>query len=104
MREKVIEISQNTALITPAGLGIGEVEAMTLYRQLQADALLIDDRRARKVAQLNQLKTIGSLSLVLWARQQNYISSIRPALTSIKNAGIFLSDSVIQEVLALAGE
>lgn len=31
--EKVIEISQNTALITPAGLGIGEVEAMTLYRQ-----------------------------------------------------------------------
>lgn len=104
LREKVIEISQNTALITPAGLGIGEVEAMTLYRQLQADALLIDDRRARKIAQLNQLKTIGSLSLVLWAKQQKQISSIQPALASIQNAGIFLSDSVVQEVLALAGE
>ncbi|HPY41826.1 MAG TPA: DUF3368 domain-containing protein [Thiolinea sp.] len=104
LHDKVIEINQDMTLITPAGLGIGEVEAMTLYRQLRADALLIDDRRARKVAHLNQLKTIGSLSLVLWAKQHNHISSIRPALAAIQNSGIFLSATVIQEVLALAGE
>lgn len=104
LSDKIIEINPAMALITPSGLGLGETEAMTLYRQLQADALLIDDRRARKVAHLNQLKTIGSLSIVLWAKQQDYIKTIRPALTAIQQAGIFLSESVIQEALNLAGE
>lgn len=69
LADKIVNVDPLMTLLTPSGLGLGEVEAMTLYRQLHAAALLIDDRRARKVAQLNQLNTIGSLSLLLWAKQ-----------------------------------
>lgn len=74
---KIIELSPEHILVTPSGLGLGELQAMSLYQQLQADVLLIDDRRARKVAHLNQLKTVGSLSLVLWAKQQGHLDSVR---------------------------
>jgi predicted nucleic acid-binding protein len=32
----------------------GETKAMLLYKQLAADKLLIDDKRGRKVAKINQ--------------------------------------------------
>jgi hypothetical protein len=34
---------------------------MALYKHLQADRLLLDDHRARKVARLNEIEVIGSL-------------------------------------------
>jgi predicted nucleic acid-binding protein len=37
----------------------GETEAMLLYRQLQADYLLIDDRRGRRMARINDIQVIG---------------------------------------------
>lgn len=101
---KIVEINPKMTLITPSGLGLGEIQAMSLYQQIQADVLLIDDRRARKVAQLNQLKTVGSLSLVLWAKQQGHLDSVRSAVDSIQQAGIFLSNTLIHEVFLLAGE
>lgn len=36
-------------VLAAGGLGRGEIEAMALYKQLSADALLIDDRRARVI-------------------------------------------------------
>jgi predicted nucleic acid-binding protein len=39
----------------------GETAAMQLYKELDADYLLIDDRCGRKVAAINQIKTIGSM-------------------------------------------
>ena len=43
----------------------GETAAMILYKEVAADFLLIDDKRGRKVAKINQIKTIGSLGMLL---------------------------------------
>jgi predicted nucleic acid-binding protein len=40
--------------------GPGETEAMLLYRQLQASYLLIDDRRGRRMARINNIEVILS--------------------------------------------
>lgn len=45
-----VEADTNHWVLTAGGLGLGEIEAMALYKQLSADALLIDDRRARVIA------------------------------------------------------
>lgn len=104
LNEKVISVDQSTAIITPSGLGAGELEAMALYKQQHADFLLIDDRRARKVAIYNGLNTIGSIGVLLWGKHNNYLESVRVKLERIQQAGIFLSDRVLKEALALAGE
>jgi len=51
----------------------GETEAMLLYKQLNADKLLIDDRRGRKAAKINRISTIArSASCLSQKEQVNY--------------------------------
>lgn len=59
----------------------GETEAMVLYKQIAADKLLIDDKRGRNVAKLNQISTIGSLGVLLAAKQKGLIHEIAPLLS-----------------------
>jgi predicted nucleic acid-binding protein len=104
LQGKTLPISLSETVITPSGLGNGELEAMSLYKHLHADFLLIDDRRARKVAIFNKLNTIGSIGMLIWAKDGGHIAAIAPKLVAIQQAGIFLSESVLQEALQLVGE
>ena len=56
-----------------ASADIGETEAMLLYKQLNADKLLIDDRRGRKIAKINRIHTIGSLGVLLAAKNRGLL-------------------------------
>lgn len=77
---KTVSIDLTDYLTVSSGIGQGELEAMALYKKLHADYLLIDDRRARKVAQLNLIKIIGSLGMLLQAKHEALVPSIRPFL------------------------
>ncbi|EIJ35951.1 DUF3368 domain-containing protein [Thiothrix nivea] len=104
LQDKIVPVDFCETLITPSGLGDGELEAMSLYQHLHADYLLIDDRRARKVAIFNKLNTIDSIGMLIWAKDEGHIPAIHPGLEAIRQAGIFLSDAVWQEALLLVGE
>ncbi|MBS3964613.1 MAG: DUF3368 domain-containing protein [Methylomonas sp.] len=77
---------------------------MLLFKQLNADKLLIDDRRGRKVAKINGISTVGSLGVLLVAKEKGLISEIAPMLVQIEQSDIYLSEELITTVLALAGE
>ena len=62
LEDKIIDVEIDRNYIIKEGtIEIGELEAMTLYKQLAANWLLIDDRRAWKIAELNQINTIGEI-------------------------------------------
>jgi predicted nucleic acid-binding protein len=82
----------------------GETQAMLLYKELAANYLLIDDRRGRKVAKINQIKTVGSLGVLLQAKRIGLIPRVAPLLEQIAASSVFMSESLIQAVLELAGE
>jgi len=69
LRGKVAEVVLSEFVIAVTGLGQGELEAMALYRKLSADELLVDDQRARKVARFNGMRVIGSVGVLLAARE-----------------------------------
>lgn len=77
---------------------------MALYKRLQADRLLVDDERARRVATLNHIEVVGSLGVLLLARERHLIQAVKPRLAEIQSAGIFLSERLVQKALRLAGE
>jgi len=104
LQGKVVEIDLNELIITVAGLGQGELEAMALCRHLHADRLLVDDRRARKVARLNGITVVGSLGVLLRAKEAALISEIRPFVTAIQAAGIHYGEQLVMETLRLARE
>lgn len=69
LHSRVVEIDRTQLIIAVGGLGEGELEAMALYRQLNAQRLLIDDRRARRVAEVNGIACIGVLVPMKMFRQ-----------------------------------
>jgi hypothetical protein len=101
---KVAEVALSEFVIAVTGLGQGELEAMALYRKLLADELLLDDQRARKVARFNGMRVIGSVGVLLAARQRGHIQALRPLLESIRRSGIHISDALVAQALRLAGE
>lgn len=82
----------------------GETAAMLLYKALDADYLLIDDKRGRKVAAINQIKTISSMGVLLQAKRAGLVASIAPLIASIDASPVFISRSLLETVLELAGE
>lgn len=77
LRGKVVEVDLRDFVIAVTGLGQGELEAMALYKHLHANHLLVDDHRARKVAQLNGIEVVGSLGVLLRAKEVRFISEVR---------------------------
>ena len=76
-------------------LGSGEMEAMALYKKLNADWLLIDDEKARKTARFNKIKVIGSLGVLLLAITWNCNGAFRNKFSNIIKLGADIY--VIQE-------
>lgn len=78
LQERIVMVDSTQYVFAAGGLGRGEIEAMLLYKSLAADYLLIDDRRARAIAELNEIRCVGVLGILLLAKQQNIVSEIGP--------------------------
>lgn len=85
-------------------LGSGEQEAIALYMELSADLLIIDDARAKKIAYANGLEVMGSVGVLLLAKQRGLINKTRPMLNLLAVSDIHLGANVIEKALKLAGE
>ena len=104
LQGKVRQVNLEAYVFLDAFADAGETEAMLLYKQLAADKLLIDDKRGRKVAKINQISTIGSLGVLLVAKEKGLIVEVAPLLQQIEQSDIYLSPDLIATVLELAGE
>ena len=104
LTERVVKVDVSRWVVTAGGLGRGEIEAMALYKQLSADALLIDDHRARVIAEHNQIECIGALGLLLIAKRRGKISTLTPYVHKLRQSSIFYGDDLLDKVLKLAGK
>jgi len=104
LSKKIERVNIQDYLIIEGLLGSGELEAMALYKKLNADWLLIDDEKARKAARFNKIKIIGSLGVLLVAKEKNLIQNIRPYVDRIQSANIYYSEKILTEVFELANE
>jgi hypothetical protein len=83
----------------------GEAEAIALAAEIGPDILLLDERRARKVAARMGLKVIGLLGVVLEAKRKGFIRRVQPLLDEVvAKAGFWVSARLYARVLEEAGE
>ena len=89
-----------------ATLDRGEAEAIVLAREMAAEAVLIDEADGRRVArQQYGLRVIGTLGILLSAKQRGLVSAVRPLVDRLRaDLGFFVSESLYQELLRRAGE
>ena len=104
LQDRVTPVDIRLVVLLDPSLGPGEMQAMALARQMQADVLLIDDLRARRVATANGFQVLGSLGALLLGKHRGLLSEIAPAILRMNQAGIRLAPALVDHVLRRAGE
>ncbi len=66
--------------------------------------VIVDDLAARRCAAALGIPVRGTLGLVLTAKQQGILPAARPVLEQLRLSGMYLSDRVMNQALALVGE
>lgn len=82
----------------------GEAEAIALALEMDDVFIILDDLSARRVAKQLNLKVIGTVGMLLRAKQQNVIDEIKPLLAALNAADFRISEAIVQNALRLAGE
>ena len=102
---QIRDVADRTAVnLVQATLHRGEAEAIVLAAELQAERLVIDDQDARRFADRSGLKTIGTLGILLAAKQRGAIPSLRDEIDRLLALGFRVNPRLVAAVLQSAGE
>lgn len=102
---KTVEIQDRLAVeVLLDELDLGEAEVIVLARELNAGWVLMDEKKGRrKLAQL-EIPKIGTLGILLKAKNVGILESIRQDLEQLRTKGFSISQTVIDAVLEQAQE
>lgn len=81
----------------------GESEAIVLAYE-KGLRIILDDRKAREVAQRLGVPVTGTVGLLLKAKQAGLISAVGPLLNALNAHQFRIGDALRNEALRLAGE
>ena len=84
-------------------LGEGEVVAIALAAKL-GYGVLMDDLQGRSAAAMLKLRVIGTVGVLILARERGLIPALAPLLEGLRASGYYLSDALIQAALQRVGE
>ncbi len=81
-----------------AQLDPGESEAIVLAKDAGADAVLVDDRRARSYAQREGLQVLGTIGVLQRARVRGMVPSAATLLDQLRAQGFRVSADLVEQV------
>jgi predicted nucleic acid-binding protein len=82
----------------------GESSAIALALEIPNSVIILDDQKARRVAEKLALDVTGTLGVIIKAKSKNIISSIKPFLQKLKTTNFRLTEAIEKEALKQAGE
>lgn len=84
--------------------GAGEAEVIAWAMVHSEFTAVLDDRAARQMAAKRGVKVLGSLRIIVLAKERGLIPMARPVLEKLRGSGAYVSDELIDRAIALAGE
>lgn len=94
--------------VSLGGLDAGEKSSLQLALARKSDSqsvlLIIDEVKGRRAALNLSLELIGSAGIIALAKRKGLVQEAGTLLTEMKDSGYYLSDSVVDMALKIAGE
>jgi predicted nucleic acid-binding protein len=85
-------------------LGPGESEVLSFALHQNGHLAIIDDKAARTCARSLKINSLGTVGLFVLAKRRNLLSEVIPCIQHLRDAGLWLSDRIIESVKQQAGE
>ncbi len=82
----------------------GEASAIALAKEYEDVLLILDDLRARKLANRLNLKVTGALGIIVKAKQKGLVEKVKPLLDKPLLTNFRVSEKIIEEILGLNNE
>lgn len=92
------------AVLTAHAIGPGEREALALALEYRGVTLVVDERRARRIAERLAIPIIGTAGLLVAAKRAGLIDAVSPVLDRLRHHGFFLADDIVRKALTDAGK
>lgn len=86
------------------GLGRGELQVIALAKEIPDHLALLDDRRARRFADLLGIRYTGTLGLLMKAKQAGRLDRLTPVCDRLIECGFRLRAETRRAVLTMTGE
>lgn len=100
-----VSVSQAMIDDLPANrLGMGERAVIAYVHAHHSTIAGLDDRQARQLAESMGLKVVGTLGILLRAKQADLIPAVQPPLDAAIRQGFRLTSDLYQDVLKLTNE
>ncbi len=85
-------------------LGSGESQAISMAALMGAERVVLDDLEARRCANSLNISVIGSLGIVVKAKQKGLISEAKAIIERLRRVGLYLDDGLVAKALEMVGE
>ena len=84
-------------------LDIGETAVITLALKANIDLVLIDERKARKIARtIYEKNVVGTTQILLQAKKDGLLSNVGDILEAMRENGYWIHENIIEYALRAA--
>lgn len=105
LQTKIVEENLSVSLLQKQlKLDLGESEAIVLANSMNADLIIIDERKARRIAKDIGLTVTGTLGVLVEAKQRGLVKELKPLLDKLIKNEIRISRKLYKDILKLANE
>ncbi len=101
---KKLNIPLNISSYLTNSLDKGEASVIQLALNQKIRTVCIDETVGRRVARLNGLMLTGSIGILIRAKKEGYLYSMKDTIDRIQTKGIWLSKNLIDFALKYANE
>ena len=87
-----------------ADLGPGESEVLALATNHPSALVILDDKLARRIAEMQRFRLTGTAGVLLRAKQKGLVPALKPIIERLLDLDFRLKPDLVKATLELAGE